>query len=306
MRDGLVRVSAFAGVLLFVALACGTDRLVTLEPELEVPDELDFGIAYVGHPSEALVSLHNRSRFPLVLETSGGIPEFCEVDDGAHYAWPMGFFIVIVRAKPLGDFRAVNRIEDVGEFFALLGIQLFQKREESEWLSAGICARSCHDADEIASLQFAESWFQGSCECNGKGGVVPQANLQGFHDVVPPLGGTVPALDLARGHAFPQFCKDEFARVAFRFLLPQGRVEVIHHPLAGHRVIFAGRHGQERRKDLEVKGIVFREAGERLKCGIPHPPVRVFDPWLDELVALLDILGRSELECHQGTGLDIP
>jgi len=63
-------------------------------------------------------------------------------------------------AKPLGDFRAVIRIEDVGEFFALLGIQLFQKREESEWLSAGICARRCHDADDIASLQFAESGFR--------------------------------------------------------------------------------------------------------------------------------------------------
>jgi hypothetical protein len=32
----------------------------------------------------------------------------------------------------------------------------------------------------------------------------------------------------------------------------------------------------------------------------------VLDPWLDELVALLDILGRSELERHQCPGFDIP
>ncbi len=69
--------------------------------------------------------------------------------------------------------------------------------------------------------------FQGSGECHGQRGDAVQANLQGFHDVVPSLGGAVPALDLARGHAFAQFCQDEFARVAFRFLLPQDRVEVI-------------------------------------------------------------------------------
>ena len=92
-----------------------------------------------------------------------GIPEFGQVNDRVHQPR----ILALLRVHAVDEFLAVDLEENVGEFLALLGRQLFERGKEAVGAALGVRVRCRHEGDEIAGAKLSYALLEHLRERHG-------------------------------------------------------------------------------------------------------------------------------------------